>query len=68
MVMSWNAGMRQVAARNGARFLDLGGYSAELATHPEYVSEDGLHPSNKGHARLAQVVLEAMRRFGMVTR
>lgn len=65
IIASWNRGMKSVAARHGARFLDLSGYSAELASHPAYISPDGLHPSNIGHARLAQVVLAALRRFGM---
>jgi acyl-CoA thioesterase I len=61
IVMSWNAGMRAVAQQTGGRFLDLRPYAGELAKHREYISADGLHPSNAGHARLAQVVLKAIR-------
>jgi lysophospholipase L1-like esterase len=57
----WNRGMRNVARQTGARFLDLSEYAAELRAHPEYISSDGLHPSNAGHRRLAQVVLSAIR-------
>jgi lysophospholipase L1-like esterase len=61
IVASWNAGMRQVAVRTGAHFLDLNAYSHDLAAHPNYVAADGLHPSNAGHTRLAQVVLATVR-------
>lgn len=59
----WNAGMQATAAHNGAGFLNLATsrYSTELASHPEYVSGDGLHPSNIGHARLAQIVVARIR-------
>lgn len=59
-IASWNAGMRRVARETGASFLDLAGYGAELASHPRYVAADGLHPSNQGHARLAQVIRSAI--------
>jgi acyl-CoA thioesterase-1 len=61
IVASWNAGMKGVARETGARFLDLRRFDRELAAHPEYISPDGLHPSNAGHARLAAVVLQAIR-------
>lgn len=57
VVSSWNSGMLGVAHKTGAHFLDLRDYTAELASHPQYVSPDGLHPSTAGHQRLAQVVL-----------
>jgi lysophospholipase L1-like esterase len=60
--------MRKVAKRNGAHFLDLTEYSSELAAHPEYISADGLHPSNAGHRRLAAVVVQAIRKFGLFRR
>lgn len=65
IVTSWNAGMRAVAARTGARFLDLSRFSRELETHPEYISPDGLHPSNAGYTRLAQVLLATIRQNRM---
>jgi lysophospholipase L1-like esterase len=57
----WNAGMMRVAHSSGAGFLNLSHFSHELAAHPEYIAPDGLHPSNAGHARLAHVVLAAIR-------
>jgi acyl-CoA thioesterase-1 len=61
ITVSWNRGMAQVAKQTGSAFLDLSTYSHELATHPAYIASDGLHPSNRGHARIAQVVLGAIR-------
>jgi lysophospholipase L1-like esterase len=57
---SWNKGMASVARQTGSRFLNLSRFSAELASHPDYIAPDGLHPSNAGHRRLAQVVLAAI--------
>jgi lysophospholipase L1-like esterase len=67
LTRQWNAAMRQVASATGAAFLDLGGLSQELAAHPEDVAPDGLHPSNLGHARLAAVILSALRTHGYLT-
>jgi lysophospholipase L1-like esterase len=61
IITSWNAGMREVSNRTGAHFLDLSAFTRELAAHPNYVAADGLHPSNAGHARLAQVVLATVK-------
>lgn len=62
LITSWNAGMRAVARQTGAHFLDLAAYSKILASHPEYITADGLHPGNKAHARLAQIILAQIRR------
>lgn len=58
VINSWNAGMRQVARETGAHFFDLTRYNAEISSHPGYVAPDGLHPSNAGHARLAQLLVQ----------
>jgi lysophospholipase L1-like esterase len=65
---SWNAAMARDARGTGATFLDLSRFSRELASHPAYIAPDGLHPSNQGHARLAQVVLAAIRSHHLWTR
>lgn len=57
----WNRGMARDAREAGAGFLDLADFSRELAAHPGYIAPDGLHPSNAGHARLAKVVVHAVR-------
>ena len=62
IVISWNRGMAQVARQTGARFLDLYSLSGQLLAHPEYISADGLHPSNAGYARLTRILLTTVRR------
>lgn len=62
LITSWNAGMQTVARQTGARFLDLASYSQIFARHPEYITADGLHPGNKAHARLAQLIVAEARR------
>lgn len=61
LVTSWNNGMRRISRQTGAHFFDLAAYSKELARHPEYITADGLHPGNKAHARLAQLILAFIR-------
>jgi acyl-CoA thioesterase I len=67
IVAGWNAGMRKIARQTGSRYLDLAAFGHEMATHPGYIASDGLHPSTRGHRRLAQVVLSAIRRWGLWT-
>ncbi len=62
LITSWNSGMQSIARQTGSHFLDLAVYSSILAKHPEYVTADGLHPGNKAHARLAQLILAEVRR------
>ncbi len=61
LVTSWNAGMRAVAQSTGSHFLDLEAYSKILAQHPNYIDADGLHPGNEAHARLAVLIVRAVR-------
>lgn len=61
VINSWNAGMRQVARETGSQFFNLTRYDSEIRSHPGYVAPDGLHPSNAGHARLAQLLVQYVR-------
>jgi acyl-CoA thioesterase I len=67
VVQSWNAGMRVIARQTQSHFLDLQPYGNEMASHPSLIAGDGLHPSTSGHARLAQIVLNAVRSWNMWT-
>jgi acyl-CoA thioesterase I len=60
-ILSWNAGMKAVAHQTGAQYMDLTRFDTQLRAHPEYLSSDGLHPSNRGYARLAHYVLQTIR-------
>jgi len=56
----WNRVIAETAERHGARVVDLHVRWNELAEHPEYVAQDGFHPSSEGYARLAEVFAEAL--------
>jgi acyl-CoA thioesterase I len=54
LVDAYNAAIARVAARHGAVVVDLAAQAAaDLGSHPEYISSDGLHPSTQGAAAIA---------------
>jgi acyl-CoA thioesterase I len=55
----WNQTIGELAARHGARLVDLHASWREVAEHPEYLSADGFHPSSEGYARLAELFGQA---------
>lgn len=64
-VQSWNAVIASVVASEGDVLVDLAGYSAALAQHPEYLASDGLHPSALGAEQLAIVFASVMHQHGI---
>jgi len=50
---TWNAAIAQSVDSHGDDLIDL--YRAELASHPEYISGDGFHPTAAGYLRLADL-------------
>jgi lysophospholipase L1-like esterase len=64
----WNTAIQAVASATGAHYLSLEPFSSELIAHPEEIAGDGLHPSNAGHARLADVIFAALQSNGLVPR
>ncbi|HEY3058028.1 MAG TPA: SGNH/GDSL hydrolase family protein [Chloroflexota bacterium] len=59
-VSTWNQVIADAAQRHGATLVDLHARWQEVAEHPEYLSQDGFHPSSEGYARLADVFAEAL--------
>ncbi len=57
----WNTAIASACAIEGATLVDIFGGWGELASHPDYISQDGLHPSSLGAERLATLFAEAMR-------
>ena len=58
MALAWNAVIDPIVARHGDVLVDL--FTSDLAAHPEYVSQDGFHPSDAGYARLAAIFWAAI--------
>jgi acyl-CoA thioesterase I len=59
-VSAWNAAIAAAAKAEHATLVDIRARWGELAQHPEYIAEDGLHPSTIGAARLAAVFSQAI--------
>jgi lysophospholipase L1-like esterase len=64
-VREWNAAVAGVVGRHAlyAVLVDLYAGWDELAAHPEYISGDGFHPSSAGYRRIADLVLDTLRRY-----
>ena len=65
-VQLWNKVIAAACAAQGAHLVDLGADHDEFASHPEYVSDDGLHPSTLGAARLASLFATAIHQAGIL--
>jgi acyl-CoA thioesterase I len=61
IVREWNDAIAEVVERHNATLVDLYGGSLELTAHPEYISEDGFHPSDAGYQRIADLILAEVR-------
>ena len=55
-VNQWNAVIADTTMRHGDTLVDLYSHWQEVAQHPEYVSNDGFHPSSEGYQALAAQV------------
>ena len=58
LLESYNAKLRQMAVEEGAVFVDL--YTTLLPEAPTVIGEDGLHPTEAGYRRIADVYLAAI--------
>lgn len=56
----WQRTVKEEGRRHGAQVIDLRGFSAEIAVHPEYLSSDGFHPSAQGYRRLAEIIFATL--------
>lgn len=54
-VNTWNIAIAQACAMLGATLVDIYRAWGQPGDHPDYVSDDGLHPSDQGAAALASV-------------
>lgn len=60
-ILAYNGVIQRQATTFGAPIVDL--YAGGYATDWEYVSIDGFHPSNDGHAKIANLFLSVLSRY-----
>jgi acyl-CoA thioesterase I len=53
LAQQWNAVINPLVAKHGDVLVDL--FSSDLASHPDFVSSDGFHPSSAGYFALANL-------------
>lgn len=61
-VATYNTAIDRVVKRHKAILVDLSGQGYNLQKDPEYISGDGLHPSDIGYFRLAQLFYAALQK------
>jgi lysophospholipase L1-like esterase len=59
-IQQWNVAIATICTQAGAHLVDLAADWSDLINHPEYISEDGLHPSTRGAARIADAFAAAI--------
>jgi lysophospholipase L1-like esterase len=57
----YDAAVQSVATRESAIIVDLRSQSYDITAHPEYISDDGLHPSALGAEQIANLFVAAYR-------
>lgn len=53
---SYNAQVCDIAADNGIRLLDIRSAFLEKKNYSDYLCDDGIHPNEKGHQLIAEVI------------
>jgi acyl-CoA thioesterase I len=61
-IAAYNTAIASAVASHHAILVDLFGQSYNLQTHPEYISSDGLHPSDLGYFKVAELFYGALRK------
>jgi acyl-CoA thioesterase I len=64
LVDQYNVAISQVVVREGADLVDLHAFGEVPVLHPDYVSQDGFHPSEAGHVAVAAAFAAVLRRSG----
>ena len=64
VVQAYNAAIATVVGQHHAILVDLSQYTSDLQQHPEYVSQDGLHPTMAGYEQLALLFYHALQKNG----
>jgi len=59
-VSAYNSAIASTVSRHHDILVDIYQHWQEISQHPAYISNDGLHPSALGYARLAEVFYQAL--------
>ncbi|MDQ6662190.1 MAG: SGNH/GDSL hydrolase family protein [Chloroflexota bacterium] len=60
-IQAYNAIIASAAKQHGVLLVDLFAKWRELDQHPEYISNDGFHPSTLGYARIAEIFYQTLK-------
>lgn len=63
-VQAYNIVIASAAQRYGAILVELSQQNYNLKAHPEYISDDGLHPNDIGYQQLAKLFYKAIEAAG----
>jgi len=59
-VQAYNAAIASVVKRHHVILVDIYQQWSQLRNHPEYISDDGLHPSTLGYSQIAALFYQAL--------
>lgn len=61
-ITAYNTAIATLVNTHHAILIDLSQHGYDLQHHPEYISQDGLHPTANGYTRLADLFYQALQR------
>jgi lysophospholipase L1-like esterase len=61
-IQTYNAYIASIARQHHVILVDLSQQNYNLKAHPEYISDDGLHPTYLGYLQLAELFYKALQR------
>ncbi len=59
-IEAYNTAISRVVRQHTSLLVDLSPYNTDLKNHPEYISQDGLHPTSLGYQRLAELFYQVL--------
>lgn len=59
-ILTYNASIASIAQQHHVILVDLSQQNYNLKAHPEYISNDGLHPTDLGYLQLAEVFYKTL--------
>ena len=65
LITSYNTAIATVVARHHVLLVDLISRWQQLATHPDYISDDGFHPNALGYTVLAGIFYQVLQENGV---